>query len=240
MGAILLLLRLLVAAPDPSAQQILEMVDKKLFGHSDDYFRLRMKIGAGSPNDPTIEVYQKVVGGKMMRLVRFLAPADLRGMGVLAQSRDTMYVYLPGFDKVRRIAAHARAQTFMGSDFIYDDLGLISWSPDYVAKLASSNADEWVLDLTPKPDRDPAFARLRTTVSRRCLLFTKIEYFDPAGHKLRTHTRDIDPERCEMKHMVMITHGKTDHRTDGDVLMWAFDKGLPDDLFTVRSLARGN
>jgi outer membrane lipoprotein-sorting protein len=240
MGAALLLLRLLLGAPEPTAQQILEMVDKKLFGHSDDYFRLRMKIGAGSPSDPTIEVFQKIVGGKMMRLVRFLAPADLRGMGVLAQSRDLMYVYLPGFDKVRRVAAHARAQSFMGSDFIYDDLGLIQWAPDYSATLVSSNPDEWVLDLAPKPDRDPAFGRLRATVSRRCLLFIRIEYFDRGGRKVRTHLRDIDRERCEMKHMAMITHGNGDHRTDGDVLMWAFDKGLPDDLFTVRSLARGN
>src|SRR5262249_61131076 len=135
-----------------------------------------------------------------------LAAPDLRGMSVLVQRRDVMYVYMPGFDKVRRVGAHARAQGISGSDFIYDDLGLVSWSADYIPTIASSNAEEWVLELSPKPDKDPAFTRLRASVSRHCMQFTRIEYFDFTGRKVRTHLRDFDLERCEMKRMVMITH----------------------------------
>jgi len=36
MGVALLLLRLLRPVPEPTAQQILEMVDKKMFGHRDE------------------------------------------------------------------------------------------------------------------------------------------------------------------------------------------------------------
>src|SRR5215831_12663922 len=153
-----------------------------------------MKVGGGSATDPTVEIYQKIIGGKTVRLVRFLAPPDLRGMSVLVQSRDVMYVYMPGFDKVRRVGAHARAQGISGSDFIYDDLGLVSWSADYIPTIASSNAEEWVLELSPKPDKDPAFTRLRATVSRHCMQFTRIEYFDFTGRKVRTHLRDFDLE----------------------------------------------
>jgi len=241
MGVIPLLLRLLFSGSEPTAPQILQMVDKKMFGHSDDYFRLRIKITGSSAADQTVEVYQKILGGKTVRLVRFLAPPDLRGMSLLVQSRDVMYVYMPGFDKVRRVGAHARAQSISGSDFLYDDLALVSWSADYTPTIASSSAEEWVLDLSPKPDRDPAFTRLRATVSKHCMQFTRIEYFDFTGRKMRTHLREFEPDKCEMKRMVMITHTSSgDHRTDGDVLVWASDKGIPDDMFTVRSLARGN
>ena len=240
MGVALLLLRLWFVGPEPTAQQILETVDKKMFGHRDDHFQLRMKV-AGSANDLTVEVYQKIIGGKTQRVVRFLTPPDIRGMSLLVQSRDVMYVYMPGFDKVRRVAAHTRAQGISGSDFIYDDLALVSWSSDYIPKIASSNSEEWVLDLAPKPDRDPASARIRVTVSRHCMQFTRIEYFDASGRKARTNVREFDRDRCEMKRMSMVTHASAgDHRTDGDVLLWASDTGLPDEMFTVRSLARGN
>src|SRR5262245_8249677 len=40
------------------------------------------------------------------RLTEFTAPADLKGTKVLILSPTEMYVYLPAFGKVRRIASH--------------------------------------------------------------------------------------------------------------------------------------
>ncbi|HJZ86380.1 MAG TPA: outer membrane lipoprotein-sorting protein [Polyangia bacterium] len=243
MSVLVLLVHLLFGGGELTAQQILEQTDKETHGHKDFYARIKIKIGGGSPVDPTIEVLQKVVGGKQMRLIRFMEPPDFRGMGVLAEGRDIMYVYLPGFDKVRRIGAHARTQSFMGSDFTYDDLGQSVLAPDYEASLVSTTAAEWVLDLRPRPGRDPSFARLRVTIVRKCMQISKLEYYDAAGVKVRTSLRDMEfstAPHCPVRHISMVTHTRGEHRTEGDVLFYKLDGGLSDELFTVRSLARGN
>ena len=55
--------------------------------------------------------------GTTKRLVRFLAPGDIKGMGMLVESADTMYALLPAFgNRVRRLGTHQVSQSFMGSD----------------------------------------------------------------------------------------------------------------------------
>ena len=41
--------------------------------------------------------------------MRFLAPGDVKGMGMLIEGRGTMYAFLPGFNKVRRLGLHVIA-----------------------------------------------------------------------------------------------------------------------------------
>src|ERR1700733_10051447 len=51
------------------------------------------------------------------RLSEFSAPADMKGTKVLILSPTQMYVYLPAFGKVRRIASHTKDQGFLGLSF---------------------------------------------------------------------------------------------------------------------------
>ena len=55
------------------------------------------------------------------RLIKFLSPADVKGFGFLVLEPDSpsekMYLYLPAFKKIRRIAGSAKSRSFMGSDF---------------------------------------------------------------------------------------------------------------------------
>ena len=44
-------------------------------------------------------------------LTDFSAPADLRGTRVLVLGRTQMYIYLPAFRKIRRIASHVNQQS---------------------------------------------------------------------------------------------------------------------------------
>jgi len=60
-------------------------------------------------------------------LVRFLAPADIRGTGFLvwehAAQDDERFLYLPALGRVRRIAGAEAQESFVGSDLSYEDIG---------------------------------------------------------------------------------------------------------------------
>lgn len=68
-----------------------------------------------------------VMKGDRKLLVRFIEPADLRGVSFLTTSADNMWVYLPAQGRVRRISGSAADQSFGGSDFSYRELASISF-----------------------------------------------------------------------------------------------------------------
>src|SRR5436190_3502440 len=59
-------------------------------------------------------------------LTRFLAPAEIKGEGVLFDERvngqNEVLLYLPRFKKVRRVESQAQKASFMGSSFSYADM----------------------------------------------------------------------------------------------------------------------
>ena len=68
------------------------------------------------------------------RILRFLAPADMRNTAMLALGKGELYVYLPADRRVRRLGSSALNQTFLGSDFYAEDLGSVRLRDDYDAK----------------------------------------------------------------------------------------------------------
>lgn len=60
-------------------------------------------------------------------LVRFDAPNDIKGTGLLVwehpTAEDERFLYLPALGRVRRIAGSEKQESFVGSDFSYEDIG---------------------------------------------------------------------------------------------------------------------
>ena len=60
-------------------------------------------------------------------LIRFNYPNDIRGTGFLVwehpSSDDERFLYLPSLGRVRRIAGTETQESFVGSDFTYEDIG---------------------------------------------------------------------------------------------------------------------
>lgn len=94
-------------------------------------------------------------GGRKM-LIRMLGPATIKGTAILSISRpgvaDETWLYLPALGKPRRIAASERGGSFMGSDFSYEDMGLINAS-DFTYNLVRTEKvdgeDMYVVDSIP-------------------------------------------------------------------------------------------
>jgi hypothetical protein len=60
-------------------------------------------------------------------LIRFTHPADIKGTGFLVWEQpdadDERFLYLPSLGRVRRIAGSEAQESFVGSDFTYEDIG---------------------------------------------------------------------------------------------------------------------
>src|SRR4051794_10211502 len=119
-------------AGEPSGPEVLQKVDQQLNSFTDGVFesRLRVRTPDGQAREYGFTTYQKVPD---KRLVRFTSPGDVKGMGVLVENKETMYVFLPGFQRVRRMGTHIKNQTFMGSDFSFEDMSQISFGSSYDA-----------------------------------------------------------------------------------------------------------
>ncbi len=60
------------------------------------------------------------------RIIRFLAPAEVKGTGMLIydydQRNDDMWIYMPALRKTRRIISNEKSKSFMGSEFSNADM----------------------------------------------------------------------------------------------------------------------
>lgn len=226
-----------------SGSDVLGKVDTAMNNFTDGEFESKLLIRepGGAAREIDFTTFQKVPD---KRLVRFSAPGDLKGMGVLVENKDVMYVFLPGFQKVRRVGTHVKAQTFMGSDFSYEDMSLSRYSPTYDAKLVKEDANSWELDLNVKPGQEIEYPRVHMWVEKKSHQPTKVDFMDGSGKVLKT-TEYFDYHIDGGTHygpakVVVTDHRRNDHKSEIQFVSTKLNQGLKDDFFTQRTLIRGH
>ena len=220
--------------------EILAKADKLSNGWDDQYMKSMMTITDidGSKKSYVFSIAQK--GEK--RLVRFES-GELKGMATLIISRDNVYAYLPGFKKVRRVAAHNMNQSFAGSDFSNDDMAFTSWTNSYVAKIDHETAESWYLSCLPRPGgvKPPHFKAI-ARIDKKNYQLMGYEFFDEDNQKVKTFDNSdlVDWGGGKFRTKVIeVTDNRTGHKTRLDLLEAKFNAGLKDSVFTERELEWG-
>ncbi len=180
-------------------------------------------------------------GGDQHYLVIFSRPADVRNTGFLVAKHvgkdDDRWLYLPGLDLVKRIAAGDKRTSFVGSDYLYEDIsGRGTEEDDH--ELVDTTDECYLLESTPKDPASVKFARYRVCVSKQSFLPLNIEYFDEQGEVYRT------VEALEVQEIgghPSVTKGKVSNLRSGGYTISEFrgieyDLDIPDSVFTERSL----
>ncbi len=180
-------------------------------------------------------------GGDQFYLVVFSRPADVRGTVFLVRKHvgrdDDRWLYLPGLDLVKRIAAGDRRTSFVGSHFVYEDVSGRDPSED-THELVAEDDTTWVLRNVPREPGSVEFASWRVWVDKRTNLPMRAEYVDASGtvyrrmEVLEVKTIDGHPTATRMR--------MSDLRNGGHTVITfrnvAYDVGIPEDVFTERSL----
>ncbi len=92
-------------------------------------------------------------------LIRFTYPNDIKGTGFLVWEQpagdDERFLYLPALGRVRRIAGSETQESFVGSDFTFEDIGGREFE-EYAYRLIDSpaGADTWT---APDGTRHPVY-----------------------------------------------------------------------------------
>src|SRR5688500_16262342 len=142
-------------APAPAAGQIARRVQDRDTGR-DSRAELRMKLfdrrGRARDRALTLLTLRRAEGDRS--LIRFTYPNDIRGTGFLVwehpKGDDERFLYLPSLGRVRRIAGSEAQESFVGSDFSYEDIGGREFD-DYTYALLEENGSWAGSDGRPRP-----------------------------------------------------------------------------------------
>lgn len=230
----------------PTADQILKLQDDA-YSNFDD-LTTETKMTVREPNETSGREYRFVTISRKdgKRVVRFLSPGDVKGMGTLIESRDTMYAYLPGFHKVRRLGTHVKNQSFMGSDASFEDMADATLTGVYKPTLVGGEGDEWLLDLALLPGRESEYPKKKIWIDKKIHMITKIEDYDEKGKLARTQTRTYGPkdegpvEHYTPTKILIVDHRRNGHSTELEMLSVKVNQKVPDSAFSQRALVRGN
>jgi hypothetical protein len=142
------------------------------------------------------ELYVRETGdGRTQSLIRFLEPTDLRGTAFLTHERpgpDDQWLYLPGLERVKRIASSRRTGSFAGTQFTYEDLSGRAVD-DYAHRYAGADTLDGepadVVESVPR-EEDSGYSRLVSWVSREKPVFLRVDYYDRRERLLKRSTAE--------------------------------------------------
>lgn len=180
-------------------------------------------------------------GGDQQFLVVFSQPSDVRGTVFLVDKHvdrdDDRWLYLPGLDLMKRISAGDKRTSFVGAHYFYEDVSGRRPNED-THELTETSDQFYVLKHIPIDSTSVEFSEYVTWIDRESLLPMKIEYTNAAG-KLYRRVEVLEVENVDGYPTVttsrvsdLLTGGKTDMQ----FRHIRYDVGLPESVFTERSL----
>ncbi len=201
-----------------------------------------------------LDIYMKKFAADASRsIVFFQSPAEIKGTGFLQwvnpHTADEQWLYLPELKRVRQISAGSKRESFVGTDFSYEDLAIVSQIADWseadartalVRDEAIDGAPAAVIEFTPA-GKDVGYGLIRVWLRRSDSVILKFEFVDKKGAVAKVlATSDVRPVgtiptafHFEMQNVQAGSHTAVDFHEV------TYDRGLGDDLFTQRALERG-
>jgi outer membrane lipoprotein-sorting protein len=175
--------------------------------------------------------------------VYFKEPADVRSMAYLvwkhAGGDDDRWLWLPALNLKKRIAPGDKRTSFVGSDFLYEDVSGRDLAEDK-HELTETTDDFYVIRNTPKDPSSVEFSYFMVWIDRKTFLPSKAEYYDKNGKLYRkvaaTKVETIKGYPTVVESVASdLKAGTSTTNTFSNV---EYDIGLNDRIFSERFLRR--
>jgi outer membrane lipoprotein-sorting protein len=215
------------------------------YAGDDGRARVRMTITDGSGQERVREFVllrsEVSEGGDQNYAVLFSRPADVRNTVFLVKKHvgreDDRWLYLPGLDLVKRIAAGDKRTSFVGSHFVYEDVSGREVEED-THELVETTETHYVINNTPNDPGSADFASWKLWIDKTTFIPTKAEYVDDTGEVYR---RVEALEVAEFGGYPTVTKAqvadlRSGGRTVAEFRNIEYDLGIPDNVFSERTL----
>jgi hypothetical protein len=242
--------------PTPTADAIARKVDERDTGR-DSRLAMQMRLvdRQGRARERTLQVngLRGQAGAGDRVLVRFSYPNDIAGTGFLVWERpggdDDRFLYLPALGRVRRITGAERQESFVGSDFTYEDIGGRALE-DYTYALVEEQASwtdaagarhpAWRLESKAK-DANATFPRVVSTIRKDSFVVVGAEVFNRRNEKAKTYqvTKLSQVQGIWTVMASTMTNEADRTRTELAVTEARYDTGLAERDFSRRELENG-
>ncbi|HEQ72178.1 MAG TPA: outer membrane lipoprotein-sorting protein [Spirochaetia bacterium] len=180
------------------------------------------------------------LAGNDRRVVKFLSPPGIEGVGLLTEADGSLYLYLPAQNRIRRIAGSVENEEFQGTDFSYNEMASYTYTDEYTATVSAEDAATWTLILTKKTDSDRVYDRLVMTVEKATSVPRRIELYKKGRcekiltlTEIRREGKYLIPVKIRMENLIK------QHYTEMTLTEVVFDQGLvTQGVFTKRFLKK--
>ncbi|MCP4405387.1 MAG: outer membrane lipoprotein-sorting protein [bacterium] len=245
-------LMVIVTSNVSSAQELSvgEIVEKanlaSYYAGEDGKGDVKMTITDQNGNERTREftILRKTVeaGGEQKFYVYFNRPGDVRKMVFMVWKNigkdDDRWLYVSSLDLVKRIAASDKRTSFVGSDFLYEDVSGRGIDEDEHTLIEQKDG-YYLLNNVPKTPDEVEFTSYRLWINDQTFLPEKAEYYK--GDKLY---RIVSSEKIEVidGYPTVVEAKAKNLETGGETVnifsKVTYDIGIPDNIFTERYLRR--
>lgn len=192
-------------------------------------------------------------GNTEKKLIRFLAPADVKGTGLLTfdyENRDDdMWLYMPALRKTRRIVSTEKAKAFMGSEFSYSDITpptLNDFQFNLLGEEEINGTFCWKVEMIPH-DEDIAdengFSKKVSWIGKNDFVIRKSVYYDldQELHKVLSvlEIQELDPQNHKYRPIHLEMENKQNGRKSIlKINQIVFNPNVKNEYFTTRYLER--
>ena len=237
LGFLLVAVAAAAAPPDP-ASLVRKAVD--YWRGNSSYVRVDMTI-----HRPQWERSLGMVGwtrGRQDALIRFTSPVKDAGNATLKVG-PAMWIFTPKLNQVIKLPASMMAQSWMGSDFSYNDLAKSDQIvDDYTHRLTATNQvdghTEYTIESIPKPGAPVVWGKQRIRIRDDYVLLRETFFDQDMQVVKRLQTTKIGPlgGRPYPVVMRMTAVGEKGHWTELRYSEGVFNLELPSYLFTLSNL----
>lgn len=184
-------------------------------------------------------------GGNQKFYVFFKKPADIYKQAFLVWKEveegkdDSRWMWLPALNLARQIAPGDKRTSFMGSDFVYEDVSGRNLSED-THELVETTDAHYVIKNTPKKPNDVEFSNYIMRIDKDTFMPREAKYYDKNGklyrivEALKVETIQGHPTVTES----IVKDLNTGSQTLNRFTNVEYDIGLKERIFTERFLRR--
>ncbi len=240
---------------DPTGREIMEKYKEQELTN-DESAEIHMKLirSGGRVREREVRMISKTDEEENRKLlIRFLSPADVAGTGFLSieysDRDDDNWLYLPALRSVRRIASQDKTDSFVGTDFTYEDFDsedLDAYDYTFVETETINDTETWKVEAIPTdPEKieGTVYGKRELWVSKEHAVVVRAKHYDTDDvliKELRSYDiRQVPGTETWRPYRMVMEDVESGNRTELELTDIEIDQGIPDDYFTQRYLQRG-